>query len=560
MDITNPRLTDEDIASLVPAGRRLRLGDGEPLFQPGDRRGGFYLVLEGGLEVIDRSGEEPRTIAVHGPGQFTGDIDILTRRVPLVGAFARGETEVLGVASSDLRSLIAARPRLGDTILRAFIARREELLDSGFEGLRVIGSGRSREAFRLREFLTRNQVPFSWADIDAEPNVSETLEDFGVSAADLPIVAAGGQPLLRNPTTRELAEVLGLRRPIPSTVYDLVIVGAGPAGLGAAVYGASEGLRTLVLDGVAPGGQAGASTKIENYLGFPTGISGADLTGRATLQAQKFNAEFILPARVVRLELADSLPAVHLDSGERAAGRCILIATGADYRKLDVPGRERFDGAGVFYAATPMELTSCRGSDVVVVGGGNSAGQGAMFLSEHTRHVWLLVRGGDLRKSMSSYLADRLERAENVEILHHTEVRSIEGGDRLERVVVENTRAGDTRSLHCAALFSFIGAVPRTNWLPAEIETSARGFVRTGRAVSGSSHWPLSREPFLLETSHPGVFAAGDVRQGSIPRVASAVGEGAMAVKLVHEFLAEGSSDRSRTIEGSHPVYRSPTE
>jgi thioredoxin reductase (NADPH) len=538
-DAFNPRLSEADIAALSRHATRVRLADGEPLFQAGERRGGFFVVLQGAVEVVDRSGGETRTVAVHGPGQFTGDIDILTRRRPVVGAVARGATELLEVSPSDVRRLIGERPSLGDTILRAFIARREQLLESDFEGLRVIGSGASREAFRIREFLTRNQVPLTWIDVDEESAITDLLRDFGVEPEDLPVVQAGDRPLLRNPSVRELAEVLGLRRPLGSEVYDLVIIGAGPAGLAAAVYGASEGLRTVVLEAVAPGGQAGASTKIENYLGFPTGISGAELTGRATLQAQKFGAELSSPAPVVGLELAGEHPVVRLDSGERATARCVLIATGADYRKLDVPGRERFDGLGVYYAATPMELTACRGRDVAVVGAGNSAGQAVMFLAEHTRRVWLLVRGDDLRKSMSSYLADRVERAENVEVLCHTEVRRLLGEARLDGVEVEDTRTGELRTIDTPALFSFIGAVPRTDWLPQEIETDAKGFIHTGRAVAESPRWTLRREPFLLETSHPGIFAAGDVRHGSIPRVASAVGEGAMAIKLVHECLAE---------------------
>lgn len=539
-DVANPRLNEADIAALASYGTRRLLQDGESLFQAGQRRGGFYIVVRGAIEVIDRSGDEPRIVAVHGPGQFTGDVDIMTRRRPVVGAIARGESEVVGVSSSDVRRVIGERPRLGETILRAFIVRREELLEAGFAGLRVIGSGTSGETFQMRDYLTRNQVPFTWVDVEEEPEIAETLSDFGIAEQDLPVVAAGERPLMRNASTLEVARVLGLRRPIRTAVYDLVIIGAGPAGLAAAVYGASEGLSILVLEEAAPGGQAGASSMIENYLGFPTGISGAELAARATLQAQKFGAELSSPAPVVDLDLDEAQPIVRLESGERASARCVLIATGADYRKLEVPGRERLDGVGVYYAATPTELTACRGSDVVVVGGGNSAGQAVMFLSEHTRRVWLLLRSGDLRKSMSSYLAGRVEAAANVEVLRHTEVRRVLGDDRLEAVVVENTRNRESRTIETPALFSFIGAVPRTGWLPAAIETDPKGFIRTGRDVVDSPRPRRQREPYLLETSCPGIFAAGDVRLGSIPRVASAVGEGAMAVKFVHAHLAEG--------------------
>lgn len=538
-EVAFPKLTEEQIAALEEFATRRRFADGEPLFQTGERHSGFFVVLSGSVEILEFSTGEPRRVAVHEPGAFTGDIDIVSRRPPVVTAVARGETEALEISSADIRRIISERPSVGELILEAFIARRELLVESGFQGLRVIGSGAARDTFRVREFLARNQVPFTWIDLDTDPDVGPLLRHFGVDEADMPVVAFGTRPLLRNPSVRDLAEALGLKPSLGHTLYDLVVVGAGPAGLAAAVYGASEGLSTVVLDGTAPGGQAGSSTNIENYLGFPTGISGAGLAARATLQAQKFGALFSTPSHVVRLDCQDGHPVVHLEGGERVSGRSILIATGADYRKLDVPGRDRFDGLGVYYAATQTELVSCRGSDVVVVGGGNSAGQAAMFLSENTRRVLVLLRGDDLRRSMSSYLAERIEGAENIEVLHHTEIRWIQGEDRMEGVEVENTETGERSTIRTPAVFTFIGAVPRTGWLPEEVEVDGKGFVRTGRTLAESAHWSREREPFMLETSFPGVFAAGDVRLGSIKRVASAVGEGAMAVKLVHEFLTE---------------------
>jgi thioredoxin reductase (NADPH) len=533
-----PRLDDADIAALTTIGTRRRLRDGELLFEAGGR-GGFFVVLAGAVEIVDRSGDEPRTVTVHRPGEFTGDIDILSRRRPVVSAVARGDTEVLYIPSTDIRRIITERPALGETVLRAFITRRASLVESGFQGLRVIGSERSRQAFLIREFLARNQVPFTWIGVEAEPAVGELLGRLGLTPNDLPVAAFGTRSLLRNPSIRVLAEALGLKRPLDGRAYDLVVVGAGPAGLAAAVYSASEGLSTLVLDGVAPGGQAGASTKIENYLGFPTGISGADLMGRAVLQAQKFGAEFSTPCPATELDVGGPRPVVRIEGGERVEARCVLIATGADYRKLDVPNRERFDGLGVYYAATQTELVSCRGSEVVVVGGGNSAGQAIVFLAAHTRRVLVLLRGGDMGKSMSSYLVSRIQALGNVEVLYHTEIQQTFGDATLEAVEIENTRTGERRRVATPAVFSFIGAVPRTRWLPPQIETDTKGFIRTGRGVAASSHWALERGPFLLETSCPGVFAAGDVRLGSIKRVSSAVGEGAMAIKYIHEYLAE---------------------
>ncbi len=429
------------------------------------------------------------------------------------------------------------RPALGELLLRAFIARRELLVASDFQGLRVLGAGSSRDTFRIRDFLARNQVPFTWIDMDHDPQVSELLLRFGLSEADTPVVINGSEPLLRNPSTRALADAIGVRRLLGKKVYDLVVVGGGPAGLAAAVYGSSEGLATAVIDATAPGGQAGTSSKIENYLGFPTGISGADLASRAILQAQKFGAQFSNPSQVVRLEFENDSPLVCLDDGQRVSTRCLLIATGANYRKLDVPGREQFEGSGVYYAATQTEAQLCRGSEVLVVGGGNSAGQAVMFLSDQTTRVLLLLRGGDLRKGMSSYLADRIEGASNIEVLSDAEISRMLGDQWLKAVEIKNHRTGETRTVQTPAVFTFIGAIPCTGWLPPEIETDSKGFVKTGRLASTSPYWTAEREPFLLETSRPGVFAAGDVRLGSIKRVASAVGEGSMAVQFVHEYL-----------------------
>ncbi|HET6845326.1 MAG TPA: FAD-dependent oxidoreductase [Anaerolineales bacterium] len=533
-----PILDDVQVATLAKFGTRRTLSDGQLLFKAGARDYKFFVVERGAVEIVEHSSGEAKMVTVHEVHGFGGDVSLVTGRPALISAVARGDTEVFEIPPSDLRRIMGERPALGELLLRAFIARRELLVASDFQGLRVLGAGSSRDTFRIRDFLARNQVPFTWIDMDHDPQVGALLLSFGLTEADTPVVVFGSEPLLRNPSTRALADLVGVRRPLTQQVYDLVIVGGGPAGLAAAVYGSSEGLATVVVDATAPGGQAGTSSMIENYLGFPTGISGADLASRAILQAQKFGAQFSSPSQVVRLEFENDAPVVCLDDGQRVLTQCVLVATGADYRRLNVPGREQFEGLGVYYAATQTEAQLCRGSEVVVIGGGNSAGQAVMFLSEHTSRVLLLLREGSLRKSMSNYLAERIEGADNVEVLSDTQIVRMLGGQRLEAVEIMRGRSGESRTVLTPAVFTFIGAVPCTGWLPPEIETDSKGFIKTGRLVAISPYWTPNREPFFLETSHPGIFAAGDVRLGSIKRVASAVGEGAMAVKFVHEYLS----------------------
>jgi thioredoxin reductase (NADPH) len=512
--------------------------DGEKLFSAGDQDMNFFIVKSGEVEIVDNSGEKPKTVTVHRPGEFTGDVSHLTGRRSVVSAIARGEAVVYEIAGEALRRVLNQCPVISDILLQAFIARRQLLRDSpNFTGLRVIGSRYSPDTFRVRDFLAKNRILFTWIDIETDPHVHELLKQFAVTEADTPVVAFGSMMLLRNPSNVKLAEAVGIRQPLEDQVYDLVVVGAGPAGLAAAVYGASEGLRTAVLDHTAPGGQAGASMRIENYLGFPTGLTGSELADRAILQVNKFGAQLSVPTLVNRLSFENGYTVVHLDEGKSITAKCLLIATGADYRRLKVEGSDRFEGTGVYYAATVAEGNLCAGTDVIVVGGGNSAGQAAVFLSQHARRVLVLIRGDDLYKNMSSYLAHRIEQTPNIELLCNTTIRRMNGNSHLGSVDLVYSKTGEARTVETSGVFSFIGADPRTGWLPPEIERDAKGFVRTGAELAQSPHWNSGRQPFLLETSRPCVFAAGDVRSSSVKRVASAVGEGAMAVQFVHECL-----------------------
>jgi thioredoxin reductase (NADPH) len=540
--IAFPTLDEAQIARLsgCTAAVPRSFQDGQTLFAVGDRDMKFFVLKSGEVEIVDYSGDEPKTVTVHRKGEFTGDVSHLTGARAVVSAIARGPCEAIEIPGDALRRVLNQCPDLSDIILQAFIARRQLLRQSpNFTGLRVIGSRYSADTFRVRDFLAKNRVLFTWVDVETDPQVDRLLKQFGVTEADTPVVACGHRLMLRNPSNRQLADTIGIRQPLEQTVYDLAVVGAGPAGLAAAVYGASEGLHTVVLEQTAPGGQAGSSMRIENYLGFPTGLTGSELANRAVLQANKFGAHLSVPTPVIRLEFEKAYPVLHLDGGETLVAKCLLIASGAEYRRLGVEGCERYEGTGVYYAATPNEAKLCQGAQVVLVGGGNSAGQAAVFLAANARKVLLLIRGDDLYKNMSSYLARRIEQTANIELLCNTTIRRMLGDDHLTAVAIVNTKTGAERTVETPAVFSFIGAAPRTDWLPPEIERDAKGFVQTGPALAKSPHWTARRQPFLLETSRPGVFAAGDVRSASVKRVASAVGEGAMAVQFVHEYLKE---------------------
>ena len=541
-----PKLRQDQIEVLSRYGQTRATEVGEVLFRAGDTQNDFIVVLEGEVEVIDDFGGEARTMGILRASRFVGDLTMLTGQAVGASAVMREGGKVLAIPRERLKEVVTEEPNLSDIILKAFIARRSWGMRAGF-GLRIIGSRNSEDARRLREFAARNRLLHVWIELEDDPEAEALLDRFGAKPSETPVVIWVGKAVLKNPTNTELARTIGLKVDAPrERTYHLVVVGTGPAGLGASVYGASEGLSTLALESVALGGQAGTSSRIENYLGFPAGLSGFELASRALIQADKFGARIAVPQEAIGLRSEDGHYRVELSEGGEVAAHSVIAATGARYRRLDVPQLERFEGVSVHYAATEVEAQSCEGEEVAVVGGGNSAGQAALFLAGRTRRVYLLIRGSDLGKSMSSYLLERVMDAENVELLTSTEVRQLVGGDHLDGMVVEDTRSGARRTLGARALFVFVGAEANTGWLEGAVGLDESGFILTGgaldRSALGGDIWAgLPREPYHLETSMPGVFAAGDVRSGSIKRVSSAVGEGSMAVKLVHQHLADVS-------------------
>ena len=540
-----PTLSEDQIEILRRYGQTRKTEAGDVLFRAGDTSNDFIVILEGVVEVIDDFAGEARTIGTFLAGRFLGELNMLTGQAMYLTAVVREGGEVLAIPRERLKEVVTEESNLSDVILKAFLARRAYMIRTGL-GLRIIGSRHSSDAARLREVAARNRLPHVWIELEEDPGAEALLERFGAKASDTPVTVWQTKEVLKNPTDAEFAHTTGLKVDAPlEQTYDLVVVGAGPAGLGASVYGASEGLSTLALESTALGGQAGTSSRIENYPGFPAGLSGFELASRILVQADKFGARAAVPQEAAGLRSDDGYYRIELSDGGEVAARSVIAATGARYRRLDVPRLERFEGVSVHYAATEAEAQRCEGEKVAVVGGGNSAGQAALFLAGRTRKVYLLIRGDDLGKNMSRYLIDRIMNAENVELLANTEVGELMGEDRLEGVVVEDNRSGARQTLDARALFVFIGAEANTGWLNRTVELDERGFVLTGRELDGSvlddDAWrERLREPFLLETSLPGVFAAGDVRSGSIKRCASAVGEGAMAVKFVHQYLAYG--------------------
>jgi thioredoxin reductase (NADPH) len=543
---TFPVLTSAQIERIRPVGRPRYVHSGEILFEPDDVDVPFFVLLSGSMEIVQPALDGERLIATHAPGQFTGEITMISGQRCLVRGRVTAPGEFLEIGGEALRALVAKDAELSEILLRAFILRRLALIRQGYGNVILMGSRHSAQTLELREFLTRNSHPYTYVDLDTDQLSQELLDRFAVKLSDVPVVICNSRNVLRNPSIQDLANCLGLNGTIDGAhVRDVIIVGAGPAGLAGAVYAASEGLDVLVIETTAPGGQAGSSSKIENYLGFPTGVSGQELASRATAQAMKFGAGMLIARRVVRLNCDRRPYEVVLDSGEMLPARAIVIATGAQYNKLRLENLEKFEGEGIYYGATYIESQLCESEEVAVVGGGNSAGQAAVFLSQTARKVHVLVRSGELSSTMSRYLVQRLTENPQIELHLHTEIVALEGGAHLERMVWRDRTTGETSTHAIGHVFVMTGASPRTEWLRGCVALDAKGFILTGRdldaaaAPDRNSPWPLARAPQMLETNLPGVFAVGDARAGNVKRVASAVGEGAISIHLVHRALAE---------------------
>jgi len=539
-----PILTPQQVARIAAHGSMRPIRRGEILVEPGDQAVPFFVIAAGQIEIVRPSGTTETLVALQGPGQFTGEVNMLSGRRSLIRARATEPGELIELDHDNLMALVQTDPELSEILMRAFILRRVELIAQGIGDVVLVGSVHCAGTLRVKEFLTRNGHPYTYIDLDREADVQELLDRFHVGDGDVPFLICRGELVLRNPTNEQIADCLGFNDAIdPTQIRDVVIIGAGPSGLAAAVYAASEGLDVLVLESSSPGGQAGSSSKIENYLGFPTGISGQELAARAFTQAQKFGAQLMVAKGARRLACVRKPYAIEIDNSPRVPARTVIIATGAEYRKLSLPNLSQFVGAGVYYAATFIESQMCGGEEVVVVGGGNSAGQDAVFLAQTARRIHMLVRSDGLAESMSRYLIRRVEQNPSIVLRTHTEVTALEGSNHLERVSWQDSETGNVETHNVRHLFVMTGASPSTRWLDGCLALDAKGFIKTGPDLSqedlAAAGWPLARAPYLLETSLPGVFAVGDVRGGNIKRVASAVGEGSIAVAFVHQVLHE---------------------
>jgi thioredoxin reductase (NADPH) len=539
-----PTLTTAQMTRIATHGRVRQVQKGDVLAEAGERLTGFFIIISGRLDIIRLAGETEELIAEYGPNMFTGEVNLLSGRNGLASIRVGVTGEVIEVDRDQFLGLVQTDSELSDILMRAFILRRVELIAHGLGDVVLVGSNNCAGTLRIKEFLTRNGHPYTFVDLDHETGVQDLLDHFQVTPLDVPVLICRGKIVLRNPTNRQIADCLGFNEAIDeSHIRDLVIVGAGPSGLAAAVYGASEGLDVLVLESNAPGGQAGSSSKIENYLGFPMGVSGQELAARAYAQAQKFGAQLQIAKGAQKLACERRPYGVEMDSQQRVLARAIIIATGAEYQRLSLENLAQFEGTGVYYGATFVESQLCRGEEVIVVGGGNSAGQAAVFLAQTARRVHLLVRSEGLSDTMSRYLIRRIEQTPGIELRVHTEIVALEGNGHLERLRWQDNQTGKIETHSISHVFVMAGARPNTTWLDGCVVLDEKGFIKTGSDLTtddlAAAAWPLPRAPHLLETSLPGVFAVGDVRGGSIKRVASAVGEGSIAVAFVHKVLHE---------------------
>jgi thioredoxin reductase (NADPH) len=530
-DPTFPVLTEAQIARFTPFGEQRLVQTGEILFDQGDTHHGVYLILEVSVELAAVS-------TILKRGQFTGEVNQLSGRRSLVQCKAREPSSIIEISRASLRHVIQNETELSEILLRAFLLRRANLIRNKVGDAVLIGSSNSADTLRLQAFLSRNGHPHTYLDVERDPDTQTVLDQFNIQVGDIPVLICRGDLVLKNPTNAEAAECFGLNTGIDEdSVYDLMVVGAGPSGLAAAVYGASEGLNVLVIETNSPGGQAGSSSRIENYLGFPTGISGQDLAGRAFVQAEKFGAKIAVARSAKALTCAKEPYGVELDDGKVVRSRTVIIASGAQYRKPDLKNLAQFEGVGIYYGATAVEAQICSGENVAIVGGGNSAGQAAVYLASHAKHVYHMVRGRGLADTMSRYLISRIEDCKEITFMNWTEIVELEGDSHLQRVHWRNKQTGETGVLEIPHVFMMTGACPNTAWLDGCVAVDEKQFIKTG--ADAAPDWPLKRPPYLLETSLPGVFAVGDVRSGSMKRVAAAVGEGSMAVQFVHRVLAE---------------------
>jgi thioredoxin reductase (NADPH) len=550
-------LTTAQVALLQRHGEIRPTTRGQILFREGDPSYDFIVILAGTVDVVEDHEGVEREFVTAGPGHFVAELGIFTGERPFASAIVRQPGSILVVPVVELRALIGKYQELGELIVETALRRRSWFVGSQ-SGMRIVGSRVSADSRRLKDFAARNRLPHVSVDADTDPTAQMILDRHGVRPNELPVVVMRGGEVLRNPSNAELARAAGFGSgAVPDVVYDVAVVGAGPAGLAAGVYGASEGLGTAVLDEAGVGGQIGTTSRIENYLGFPAGVTGDEFAERALLQALRFGVTLLAPAAALRLSRRGTDYAIALDRGQELVARSVIIATGVGYRKLDAPGLDRFEGLGVFYTPLSAADEAEPGEPVAIVGGGNSAGQAAVFLADQGHHVTLIIRGGSLAASMSRYLIDRIDERDDIDVLYHCAVCQLEGDDRLERVMVDDLVTADRQTLNASALFVLIGADAHTQWLVGTVDLDSNGFVLTGAAIRSDRDQPpwstLRRDPYLLETSLPGVFAAGDVRSGSIKRVASGVGEGSMAVRFVNEYL--GASSMAVTARpGANPV------